>query len=281
MNEINRQNYPSILQSFGIVGMVFISMACFIPLNYFLNHQVGKEISMLVYYILSTGVPAFIIYFIRKKKVGEVNINLNIGNRRVLVLALVGTIALLLGIISPIVTSIPMPESFKKVFLELGKMNGFVSILLAVLAAPILEEFIFRGIVLDGLLKRYSPMKSILVSSLLFGLVHLNPWQFITGFTMGVFIGYVYLNTRSLLLAMLMHSINNLIGTVQMQFTDMESILNKTLIEMYGGLINLIIAIVGSVLVFAVCMYYLKIEFKKLEPLVQNSPIDIPLTDQN
>lgn len=71
---------------------------------------------------------------------------------------------------------------------------------------------------------------------------------------------------------MLMHSANNLIGTVQMQFTDMESILNKTLIEMYGGLINLIMVIVGSVLAFAVSQYYLKIEFKKLEPLVQKLP---------
>jgi membrane protease YdiL (CAAX protease family) len=156
--------------------------------------------------------------------VGEVHVNLNIDNNRVLALALVGTIALLVGIVSPIVTSIPMSESFKKIFLELGKMNGFVSILLAVLAAPILEEFIFRGIILDGLLKRYSAIKSIVVSSLLFGLVHLNPWQFITGFLMGIFIGYIYIYTRSLSIAILMHGINNLSGTVQMQFTDMEAI---------------------------------------------------------
>jgi membrane protease YdiL (CAAX protease family) len=224
MTEFSPKSYPSILQSFGIVGMVFISMACFIPVNFFLNHQVGKEISMLVYYLLSMGMPALIIYFIKKKKVGEVHVNLNIDNNRVLALALVGTIALLVGIVSPIVTSIPMSESFKKIFLELGKMNGFVSILLAVLAAPILEEFIFRGIILDGLLKRYSAIKSIVVSSLLFGLVHLNPWQFITGFLMGIFIGYIYIYTRSLSIAILMHGINNLSGTVQMQFTDMEAI---------------------------------------------------------
>jgi hypothetical protein len=79
-----------------------------------------------------------------------------------------------------------------------------------------------------------------------------------------------------------MHSANNLIGTMQMQFTDMESILNKTLIEMYGGLFNLILIIISSIVVFGVCLYYLKIEFKKLAAnLIHNETIDIAPADQH
>lgn len=45
-----------------------------------------------------------------------------------------------------------------------------------VIAAPVLEELIFRGMMLEGLLKKYSPVTSIIISSILFGVAHLNPW---------------------------------------------------------------------------------------------------------
>lgn len=281
MNEINRQNYPSILQSFGILGIMLITEVCFIPVDLYAKKIFGKELTMLIFYTLSMGVPALIVYCIRKRKVGIQNMNFLIPNIRILPFVIFGVFALLIGIVSPIVNSIPVPDAFKKIFIELGKMNGPISFLTMVIIAPIIEELVFRGFILDGLLRRYSPLKSILVSSLIFGLAHFNPWQFVTGFLCGIFIGWVYLHTRSISVAIIMHASNNLLGFVLGSFMDTEALMNATTIEIYGGLINLIIAIVGSVLVFAVCMYYLKIEFKKLEPLVQNSPIDIPLTDQN
>ena len=78
--------------------------------------------------------------------------------------------ALLFGVITPIDSLIPMPEILKKALLDLAGQNGIFSFLLIVIAAPILEELLFRGIILDGLLKNYSPLKSILISSFLFGL---------------------------------------------------------------------------------------------------------------
>src|SRR5690606_30966839 len=79
-----------------------------------------------------------------------------------------------------------------------------------VIAAPILEEVIMRGIILDGLLKRYSPVRSILFSSFLFGLLHLNPWQMVSAMVIGIFAGWVYYRTRSLALPILIHATNNL-----------------------------------------------------------------------
>jgi hypothetical protein len=63
---------------------------------------------------------------------------------------------------------------------------------------------------LDGLLSRYRPFTSILVSSLLFGLMHLNPRQFGPTFIAGCFLGWVYLRCRSVLACILIHITNNI-----------------------------------------------------------------------
>jgi uncharacterized protein len=94
--------------------------------------------------------------------------------------------------VGPVGSLIPLPEFMKQIVRELMSRNGFFSLLAIVIAAPILEELIFRGIILHGLLKRYSPFHAILLSSVLFGIVHLNPWQFITGLFIGCFAGWVY-----------------------------------------------------------------------------------------
>ena len=90
----------------------------------------------------------------------------------------------------------------------------------------IFEEAVFRGIVLTVFLSKYSERKSILFSSLGFGLMHvlnlLNGanlvWimgQVVWAFLMGLFYGYAFVRTRSLLPVMIVHYLGNaLIGSL-------------------------------------------------------------------
>jgi len=144
--------YPNVAQSFGITGIVILGMLFLSPFL-ILEKLIGKEASMLVYYLFAIGVPFWIVFSIRKTKTNHRSFNLTIENRRIIPLVIVGTIALLFGVISPIGNLIPMPESVKKAFLDFGSQTGFFAFFLMVIAAPILEELIFRGIILDGLLK--------------------------------------------------------------------------------------------------------------------------------
>lgn len=265
MTEPTTKNYPNVAQSFGITGIVVLGMLFLSPVL-ILENSIGKEASMLVYYLLAVGIPFWIVYSIRTDKTNCRSFNLTIENKRIIPWVIVGTIALLFGVISPIASLIPMPESIKKAFMDFGSQTGIFAFLMMVVAAPILEELIFRGIILDGLLKKYSPTKSILISSLLFGLVHLNPWQFVTGLVIGIFLGWVYHKTRSLSFSIIIHAAANLSGFIMRQFVDMESSMDDTLVESYGGMTNLILAIVGSVFVMAMCIYYLRKEFERLNP---------------
>lgn len=88
------------------------------------------------------------------------------------------------------------------------------SFLLVVIIAPILEELVFRGLILRGFLDHYSIKKSVMVSALLFGVFHMNPWQFPGAFVWGIMAGWWYIATGSLLYCILGHILLNGIGFI-------------------------------------------------------------------
>jgi len=104
----------------------------------------------------------------------------------------------------------PAPEWLNSFMTDLIT-SGLSSIILLGIVAPLSEEILFRGIILRGLVNRYSPTKAILISAILFSLFHLNPYQFFAAFVMGLFLGYLYFRIKSILPCILAHSISNLL----------------------------------------------------------------------
>ncbi len=97
-------------------------------------------------------------------------------------------------------------------------------LVVAVGFAPVLEEIIFRGIIMKGLInKGWNPWKAIALSSIIFGLIHGNPWQFIGAGCLGFVLGVVYYRTKSLLLSMLLHAFNNLLACLFSIFYKTEN----------------------------------------------------------
>lgn len=91
-------------------------------------------------------------------------------------------------------------------------LHSNFDILFPILLAPICEEFLFRWILLKKMLNYgISGTKSICFSSFLFGFSHLNPWQCITAFLIGSFIGMIYLRTKELFFCILSHALSNII----------------------------------------------------------------------
>ena len=75
--------------------------------------------------------------------------------------------------------------------------------------APVFEEWLCRGLVLRGLLHRMKPGWAMVISSAFFAVIHMNPWQALPAFALGMLFAYVYYKTGSLKLTMLMHCTNN------------------------------------------------------------------------
>ncbi|WP_310482807.1 type II CAAX endopeptidase family protein [Chamaesiphon sp. VAR_48_metabat_403] len=79
----------------------------------------------------------------------------------------------------------------------------------AAVAAPLFEEFLFRGFLLPSL-TRYMPVwGAIVVSGLVFGVAHLSLSEILPLTTLGIILGVVYVRTRNLLAPMLLHSLWN------------------------------------------------------------------------
>jgi Predicted metal-dependent membrane protease len=102
---------------------------------------------------------------------------------------------------------------FYEMFTELMKqMTGgplWASFLVVAIFAPIFEEWMCRGMVLRGLLTKMKPAWAIVLSALFFAVIHMNPWQALNAFLIGLMMGYVYYKTGSLILTMVIHFVNN------------------------------------------------------------------------
>ncbi|MGI4863907.1 MAG: CPBP family intramembrane glutamic endopeptidase [Janthinobacterium lividum] len=84
-----------------------------------------------------------------------------------------------------------------------------LALVLGCVAAPILEEMLFRGVLLPGLLRNYRPAVAIGQSALLFGIFHFNPAQSLNAFFIGLLLGWVYYQSRSLWLCIGLHGLYN------------------------------------------------------------------------
>lgn len=81
-------------------------------------------------------------------------------------------------------------------------------LLLVVVLAPVVEEFIFRGVLLQRWAMKWGLRKALVASSVLFGLLHPNNPVGLTLF--GLAMGLLYVRSRSLWVPIVCHGLNNL-----------------------------------------------------------------------
>lgn len=83
-----------------------------------------------------------------------------------------------------------------------------VGIMIPVIIGPVLEELIFRKLMLDRT-RGYGEKTAVIFSAICFGLFHGNLTQFLYACCAGLFLGYVYCKTGKVLYTILMHMLLN------------------------------------------------------------------------
>jgi membrane protease YdiL (CAAX protease family) len=116
---------------------------------------------------------------------------------------------------------LPKPETYNDVYKKTAKQTLIIAIISLGIIPAVGEEMFFRGLILDGLKTNYSKTKAILISAFLFGIVHLNPWQFLLTFTMGLFSAWICIETNSILLSIYIHFFNNTFSTIMLKYKDL------------------------------------------------------------
>lgn len=105
-------------------------------------------------------------------------------------------------------------ERYSKVYQEINQMTYsgslVVQIIAASIAAPIVEELLFRGLIYKRLRHHLSATWCILISASVFGLIHGNIVQFVYAFLVGTLLAYVYERFKTIWAPILMHGMANL-----------------------------------------------------------------------
>jgi membrane protease YdiL (CAAX protease family) len=93
--------------------------------------------------------------------------------------------------------------------MELFNGRGIADAMAACVVAPLLEELLFRGVILQGFAQRYSPQRALWLSALLFSAAHANMHQFLGTLPFGLLAGWLVLRTGSLWPAVMAHALFN------------------------------------------------------------------------
>lgn len=118
-----------------------------------------------------------------------------------------------------------------------------VTAVYACFVAPVTEELMYRGFVLKNL-SRVGQRFGIIMSALLFGLMHGNVSQFIFAFFMGVFFAHIDVKHNSLLPSMIVHAFANTVSVV----ISYSSVLDNVITAGLTGLAMIALCAAGLVL---------------------------------
>jgi len=173
-------------------------------------------------------------------------------------------------------------EITDRVSAAISAVEPWQAILCTVLLAPIMEEFLFRKLLIDRLYK-HGELLAILVSAAFFGLFHQNVYQIAGAAGAGLVLGYLYCKTGSYLAVTLLHMIYNLIGVIPAflssrlaEYSGMTAeelaALPPELAADYNSAMSALLAYSGVVMAINIVGIVLLIVFRKKIVIEKNAP---------
>ncbi len=115
------------------------------------------------------------------------------------------------NLVSMLLSMIPSVAPSNPVSDLMLEMDLLPTAVFAVLFAPLMEELIFRKVLIDRM-HVYGQKTAVILSALIFGLFHGNPVQFTYAFTVGLVLGFVYVKTGKLRYSIALHMLLNFLG---------------------------------------------------------------------
>ena len=151
----------------------------------------------------------------------------------------------LLYLMNLVTEHVDLPNLLEDTFL--GMSHNIWGILSIAIVAPVLEECLFRGAIEGHLLTIWKkPWAAIVVSALIFGLIHMNPAQMLYASIIGVVLGWLRWRTDSIVPGIIGHILNNSIAVITMRIYGAEGSFEETLGE---GEQSYIIAVYALILI--------------------------------
>jgi membrane protease YdiL (CAAX protease family) len=246
--------YPTIAESWGAIGWFILMslVAGILAVPFFLHASPTRRMVTLITVSELSKVLALAFLLWKVPAVRRVRLRLLASRELPIVYMLLPVLVLAQLVLRTLVVFLPLPTWMNKTLTELHQWP-VLSFVVVCVTAPILEELFFRGLLLSGLLKNYSPRKAIMQSSLLFGLIHLYPMQAVSAMVMGLFLGWLYYRTQSLIACIVAHALNNTVAWVLMQQTsDQWGESRKEMIQQLPEPLRLTLLMLAAAVLFVI-----------------------------
>lgn len=145
------------------------------------------------------------------------------------------------------------PE-YQKVSQIIYSGSIWLELVAAVIAAPVVEELLFRGLIYKRLLVWVSPKVGMIISAAIFGLFHGNLVQFVYAFIIGYLLAYMYEKCKTIWVPILFHVCANLIAVLLTEYIP------EQFINIVTVLAALVVTAIGSVVLIK---YFRKYEVEE------------------
>jgi membrane protease YdiL (CAAX protease family) len=123
--------------------------------------------------------------------------------------------------------------------LSAGSFTEFLGVVAVIAVIPgVAEEFVFRGLVQRSFEKGMGPVRAFVVTGIVFGAFHLNPFSIVPLVTLGVYLGFLAWRADSIWVSVAAHFFNNLIpvGALYFGLAD-ESVVKGDMGDVPTGLL--------------------------------------------
>jgi membrane protease YdiL (CAAX protease family) len=118
-----------------------------------------------------------------------------------------------------VIPGVGMQEEMAKLLASIPRtpINIAAGFFAIAIAAPLVEELLFRGLLQNALGRHLPIWGAIILSSFLFSLVHLQPYAIPGLMSLGIAFGYLYHRTGSLRTNIMLHMANNALALILTQ----------------------------------------------------------------
>lgn len=132
-----------------------------------------------------------------------------------------------------------------------------LSVLFFAVVPAVVEELLFRGLIFNGLKNSFNAKVAVILSSIIFTLIHFSIFQTVYQLILGVVLSLILLFTNSLLLTMLMHFLNNFLIVFISYLSQGKSVFEFANFGVLEIVLSIVIFLVGVAIVCLI-FYFIK-----------------------
>lgn len=215
---------------------------------------------MYLTYLIAYIPPLVYLYIMGARRPGRSDVEQSSGlrpGRQAAAVAVAVPVELAVIVLAGAATSwIETPQWYTELFRSMMQTGLLSTAVTVCVLAPVMEEFLFRRIVLCSLARKMSGWKALLLSSLMFAAAHFNLWQALPAFILGCLLGWICLRTGNWWASVLLHALNNSLTIAVSVFFGPDVALTPLSQVMTPGLYYLLVILSAVVAAAGIWLIY-------------------------